>query len=79
MEFAIDTQLSRRSFTPSPSVSTSGVNGALSADAGLVPASLVADTTQKAATPFVSPDTVIGEVGPSVVTKSERPLPHKAV
>ena len=57
----MDTQLSRRAFTPSPSVSTSGVNGALTADAGLVPKSLVAETTQKDVTPLASPDTVIAE------------------
>ena len=44
--FAMDTQLSRRSFTPSPSTSPAGVTSALSAEYGPVPTSLVAETKQ---------------------------------
>jgi hypothetical protein len=43
--FAMDTQLSRRSFTPSPSTSPAGIT-VLASDPWLVPASFVADTTQ---------------------------------
>jgi hypothetical protein len=40
-----------------------GVNGALAADAGLVPKSFVAVTKHSYASPLVSPETVMGEVG----------------
>ena len=40
-----------------------GVTGALNADAGLVPKSFVAVAAQTYASPLVSPETVIGEVG----------------
>ena len=40
-----------------------GVNGALAADAGLVPKSFVAVTKHSYASPLVSPETVMGKVG----------------
>ena len=46
-----------------PGGGPTGVNGALTADGGLVPASLAAVTAQTWLTPLVSPETVMGEVG----------------
>ena len=46
----------------SGAVGASGVNSSLNADAGLVPASFVAYTTQAVLTPLGSPVTVMGEV-----------------
>ena len=45
-----------------PGAGATGMKGALSSDAGLVPASFVADTMHKYVTPLVSPETKMGEV-----------------